>query len=227
VTQRKLLEKELKKSEKKYYAIFDNIPNPVFVLDMNTLEILDCNHSVKAVYGYDKDEIIRSSFLNFFKNKDGERFAALIKTSTVINRAQHINKAGQALFVNLRISPSEYPGGSVLLVTTSDITKRLETEQQLIQASKMATLGEMATGVAHELNQPLSVIKTASRFFIKKIKKKERIEDEIFLTMSTEIDSYVDRAAKIINHMRQFGRKSDIALQRVRVNDPLQKAMKF
>ncbi len=227
VTLRKLLEEELKKSEKKYYAIFDNIPNPVFVLDMSTLEILDCNHSVKAVYGYDKNEIIKSSFLNFFKNKDGERFAALIKTSTVINQAQHLNKAGQTLFVNLRISPSEYPGGSVLLVTTSDITKRLETEQQLIQASKMATLGEMATGVAHELNQPLSVIKTASRFFIKKIKKKEKIADEIFLTMATEIDSYVDRAAKIINHMRQFGRKSDIALQKVRVNDPLQKAMEI
>jgi len=227
VTQRRLLEEELKKSEKKYYAIFDNIPNPVFVLDMDTLEILDCNHSVKAVYGYDKDEIIRSSFLNFFNEKGGKRFAALIKTSTVINQVQHINKAGQTLFVNLRISPSEYPGGSVLLVTTSDITKRLETEQQLIQASKMATLGEMATGVAHELNQPLSVIKTASRFFMKKIKKKEKIDDEIFLTMSTEIDSYVDRAAKIINHMRQFGRKSDIALQKVRVNEPLQKAMEI
>ena len=227
VTQRKLLEEELKKSEKKYYAIFDNIPNPVFVLDMNTLEILDCNHSVKAVYGYDKDEIIKSSFLNFFKEKDGARFASLIKTSTVINRAQHTNKAGQSLFVNLRISPSEYPGGRVLLVTTSDITKRLETEQQLIQASKMATLGEMATGVAHELNQPLSVIKTASRFFIKKIKKKEKIEDEIFLTLSTEIDSYVDRAAKIINHMRQFGRKSDMTLQKVQVNETLQRAMEI
>ena len=91
----------------------------------------------------------------------------------------------------------------------------------------MATLGEMATGVAHELNQPLSVIKTASRFFMKKIKKKEKIEDEIFLTMSTEIDSYVDRAAKIINHMRQFGRKSDIALQKVQVNETLQKAMEI
>ena len=111
VTQRKLLEEELKKSEKKYYAIFDNIPNPVFVLDMNTLEILDCNHSVKAVYGYDKDEIIRSSFLNFFKEKDGERFASLIKTSTVIDRAQHINKAGQTLFVNHPDITLRIPGG--------------------------------------------------------------------------------------------------------------------
>jgi histidine kinase len=227
VTQRKLLEEELKKSEKKYYAIFDNIPDPVFVLDRNTLEILDCNHSVKAVYGFDKEEIIRSSFLNFFNEKDAVRFTSKIKTSTVINRARHLNKAGQSLFVSIRISPSEYPGGNVLLVTTSDITERLEAEQQLIQAGKMATLGEMATGVAHELNQPLSVIKTASRFFMRKLKKKEKIEDDIFLTMASEIDSYVDRAAKIINHMRQFGRKSDITLQKVQVNEILKKALGF
>ena len=73
------------------------------------------------------------------------------------------------------ISPSEYEDQRVLLVTTSDITKRLETEQELIQAGKMATLGEMSTGIAHELNQPLSVIKTASDFIIKKVEQKAQI----------------------------------------------------
>ena len=61
-----------------------------------------------------------------------------------MNQVRHLNKNGSSLFVNIRISPSEYPGEKVYLVTTSDITQRLETEQQLIQASKMATLGEMA-----------------------------------------------------------------------------------
>jgi histidine kinase len=114
-----------------------------------------------------------------------------------------------------------------LLVTTSDITKRLETEQQLIQASKMATLGEMATGVAHELNQPLSVIKTASSFSIKKIEKDEPVETDILLNILFKIDSNVDRATRIINHMRQFARKSDMALEKVDVNDVLKKAFEI
>jgi histidine kinase len=227
VTQTKLLEEELKKSEKKYYAIFNNIPNPVFVLDKDTLEILDCNASVEAVYGYNKHEIIKRSFLQLFRNEEKDYYANMIKTSIVIDRARHLNKNGDILFVNIRISPSEYPGGKVFLVTTSDITRRLETEQQLIQASKMATLGEMATGIAHELNQPLTVIKTASRFFMKKINKKEKIEDEILFTLSEEIDSYVDRATKIINHMRQFGRKSDTTLEKVQVNTVLEKAFEI
>ena len=52
ITQRKQLEERLEKSEKKYHEIFNNIPNPVFVLDIDTLEILDCNDSVQRVYGY-------------------------------------------------------------------------------------------------------------------------------------------------------------------------------
>jgi histidine kinase len=112
-------------------------------------------------------------------------------------------------------------------VTTSDITKRLETEQQLIQASKMATLGEMATGVAHELNQPLSVIKTASSFFMNKIRKQEPIREDILFTMAEEINSHVDRAAKIINHMREFGRKPEMTLEPVDVNRVLRRAFEI
>jgi len=227
VTPTKLLEEELKKSEKKYAAIFDNIPNPVFVLDMETLEILDCNDSVAGVYGYQKEDIIGTSFLRLFREEEKEYYENLIRTSTVIDRARHFNGSGDPLYVNIRLSPSDYPGGTVLLVTTSDITKRLEAEQQLIQASKMATLGEMATGVAHELNQPLAVIKTASRFFMRKIARNEKIEDEVLSTMAGEIDSYVDRATKIINHMRQFGRQSDVSLEKVQVNMLLERALEI
>ncbi len=113
------------------------------------------------------------------------------------------------------------------MVTTSDITERIETEQQLIQASKMATLGEMATGVAHELNQPLAVIKTASSYFMKKIKKKQPIKDDILFTMAAEIDSHVDRASKIINHMRQFGRKSVQKLDEIQLNDVLKSSFEI
>ena len=227
ITQRKQLEEDLEKSEKKYHAIFNNIPNPVFVLDEETLEVLDCNESVTAVYGYEKYEIMNKSFEMFFTDPEKDRLSQRLKASAVINQARQQNKEGKTLFVNIRVSPSEYPGQRVLLVTTSDITKRLETEQQLIQASKMATLGEMATGVAHELNQPLSVIKTASSFFMKKIKKQEPISEEILHTMAEEVDSHVDRASKIINHMREFGRKSDLDLEYIQINQVIEKTFEI
>ena len=227
ITQRKQLEDKLEKSEKKYHEIFNNIPNPVFVLDFDNLTIIDCNDSVEAVYGFRKYDVINTPFLDLFPEDERNRCVATMRTSTEITQAKQLNHKGFPLFVNIRISPSEYPGRKVLLVTTSDITKRLETEQQLIQTSKMATLGEMATGIAHELNQPLSVIKTASSFSIKKIDKNEPIEDEILSNILIKIDRNVDRATKIINHMRQFARKSDMDFEKVQINEVLQRAFEI
>ncbi len=224
ITERKQLEEKLHESEKKYHAIFNNIPNPVFVLDVDSLEVLDCNDSVLPVYGYRREDLLGRSFLELFKPEEREVYSAKVRRESLINQAVHLGKKRKPLFVNIRLSPSEYPGRKVLLVTTSDITKRLETEQQLIQASKMATLGEMATGVAHELNQPLAVIKTASSFFMKKVRRGETIDDDILLEMSREIDSHVDRASKIINHMREFGRKSELAVQKVDIRKVLKSA---
>lgn len=227
ITPRKLLEQKLERSEKKYYAIFNNIPNPVFVLDMNTLEILNCNESVATVYGYDKYKIIMTCFTNLFLESERSHFEEEIRKSSFINQARQICSNGDTIYVNIRISPSEYGDYKVYLVTTSDITKRLETEQQLIQAGKMATLGEMASGIAHELNQPLSVIKTASSFIIKKLNQNQQIDSNTLETMLRKADSNVDRASKIINHMRQFARKSDIELEKVQVNDVLKNAFEI
>jgi histidine kinase len=118
-------------------------------------------------------------------------------------------------------------GQKVLLVTTSDITKRLDAEHQLIHAGKMATLGEMATGIAHELNQPLSVIKTASNFFLKKLDQNNPIDNDLLYNMLEMIDHNVDRSAKIIHHMRQFARKSDVVLGKVQVNEVLGRAFEI
>ena len=227
VTKMKFLEKEVRESEEHYRVIFDTIPNPLFVLDAKTLEILDCNNSMTAVYGFEKDEIKKTSFLRFFEDGDRNQFARELKTTKALNKIRQIRKDGKAIFVNIHTAPSEYMEHEALLVTATDVTERLIVEQQLIQASKLATLGEMATGVAHELNQPLSVIKTASSFFLKKVRNKEAVTPEIMETLAEEMDSHVDRASKIINHMREFGRQADVKRIDTQVNDVLTKALEI
>jgi histidine kinase len=224
ITERKELEEKLEKSERKYHEIFNHIPNPVFVLDYDSLEVLDCNKSVTAVYDLTRGEIIGRPFMDLFLPEERDHYAARMRTTSELNKVKHIHKNQSRLVVNIRISPGEYPGRRVLLATTSDITRRLETEQNLIQASKMATLGEMATGIAHELNQPLSVIKTASSFFIKKLDRRQAIDEDTLGSMLRKIDANVDRATRIIAHMRQFARKSDLKLERVQLNEILHRA---
>jgi histidine kinase len=224
ITSRKQLEQKLERSERKYLAIFKNTPNPLFVLDAVSLQILDCNESVQAIYGFSKEQLVGSVFLNLCREEDRESVSAALRECRLLDRVRNVTQDGRSIYVTLRVSPSEYSGHKVLLVTTSDITKRLETEQQLIQASKMATLGEMATGVAHELNQPLSVIKTASSFIARKVERKEPLAEDILGTMAREIDSHVDRATRIINHLREFGRKPEMSMGPVQINEVLTRA---
>jgi len=227
ITQRRMLEKEVLKSEEKYRAIFKHIPNPLFVLDKETLEILECNESVKTVYGFKKEEILHHTYGRCFDPEYRDYWIEEIKTCKDLSKVRQIDSQGNVIYADIRVSPSEYSGKEVLLLTATEITKRLKAEQQLIQASKMATLGEMATGVAHELNQPLSVIKTASNFLLKKVQRKEAIADNTMTTMTEEIDGQVDRAAKIINHMREFGRKAEVTRKPVEVNISLEKAFEL
>ena len=224
ISRRKRLEEIVKDSERKYQAVFKSIPNPIFILSMDSYQILNCNYSALDLYGYTKEEIENKSFAFFFPSPEKfNEFKAHI-TKGCHERLVHLKKSGETLYVNIWVSPAEFTEQTVLLVTVIDITLSIETEQQLIQAGKMATLGEMATGVAYELNQPLSVIKTASSFISRKLKKNETIDRGILNTLAEEIENHVDRASKITNHMRLFGRKSDFSKEPVNINDTLKRA---
>ena len=86
-------------------------------------------------------------------------------------------------------------------------TERKLSAAQIIQSSKLATLGEMATSVAHELNQPLNVIRMAAGNSRRKISK--GIADPEYLNDKLKrIEEQTARAAAIIDHMRMFGREA-------------------
>ena len=120
------------------------------------------------------------------------------------------------LVVNHRLD--ERGNESGLWVIATDMTQQKQTNAQLIQASKLATLGEMSTGMAHELNQPLNVISLAIsnlRFSI----KKGKATPESTTAKLDRIDSAVHRAASIIDHMRAYGRLASEGLTRIDVAD--------
>lgn len=205
--------------------LFDTIPVPVFILDRRNLKVLECNESVQEVYGYLRDEILLTSFLNFFEESEQQNLALELRTSSTLNHVRQVTKAGRSILVNMRTARSEYGGRPALLVTASDIISVLMVKPQLVQAGKMATLGEMTAGVAHELNQPLSVIKTASSFLLSRAEKGESVQPEVLKAMIREIDSHVDRASVMVQHIRDFGRMSPPSLVDVRVNEIIVRAL--
>jgi len=91
----------------------------------------------------------------------------------------------------------------------------------LIQAGKMTTLGVMAAGMAHEINQPLNVIQVCADFFLKMLNRGQPISDEDLRSMANDIVVNVERATGVIKHVRDFARQSEVVQGKVKINDAI------
>jgi PAS domain S-box-containing protein len=223
-------ETELRNSERKYRRLFNADPNPIFIVDSKRFTVLDVNNTAEKHYGYSREELLQKTFFDLTDRvyEDIATSFASIKDEQRLFffKRQHRKKGGDTFFVNIHVCPAEYMDRKALIITTTDITEAVEKEAQLIQASKMSTLGTMASGIAHELNQPLNVIKVGSDFFLKMINKGKDIDLKTFHTMAKEISSHVDRASSIINHLREFARASDVSRTEVNINVPIKDVFK-
>lgn len=90
-------------------------------------------------------------------------------------------------------------------VIAVDLTDEKIRDAQLAQASKLATLGQMSTEIAHELNQPLNVIAICQANISRLLSQPEIDRSKVYEKMS-RMKLSVDRASRMINHMRTYGR---------------------
>ncbi|MCF8106643.1 MAG: PAS domain S-box protein [Desulfohalobiaceae bacterium] len=226
-----MLQEQYIKSEEKYRSLFNNDPNPIFILDSKSFEILDCNKRVREHYGYLKEDLSGVSFLRLSSGEDQELIQGLKglspEQSVLFSKKRHYRKNGQAFYVNINVSRAKYGELDVLIASTTDITESVEKDAQLIQASKMTTLGTMVAGMAHEISQPLNVIQVCSDFFAKMLKQGQKIGDEDLWAISQDISENVQRAAGIIKHMRDFSRQSEVVKSEININEPIRDVFKI
>jgi len=220
------VEKKLRRSEEKYRLLFDTEPNPVFILARETLQILDANARAESQFGYSKENLLNMSFINLGYEEDAQEiisgFAGVVNNrSVVFSRKQARRKDGSLFYTTIHVCSAQYMGKDALIATTTDITESVQKEAQLVQASKMATLGEMATGVAHELNQPLSTIQIGADFFKNMAKYGQEIPADEQVLVSEQMAEQVARAVSIIKHLRDFGRQVEIQREAIDINQPI------
>ncbi|MDY6989744.1 MAG: ATP-binding protein [Thermodesulfobacteriota bacterium] len=228
----KASKEELRLSEEKYRLLFDSDPNPIFILDRETLKVLDANARAEVHYGYSKNELLEMSFMDLGYKEDAQEIVSRFKDVTdhrsiVFSKKQHRRKEGSLFYTNIHVCGCRYMQRDALIATTTDVTESVEKEAQLIQASKLATLGEMAAGIAHELNQPLNVMKIGSDFLREMATKGKKMTEEELNTVTEEISSQVDRASGIIKHMRDFARIADTTTDKLDVNKPIRDVFKI
>jgi PAS domain S-box-containing protein len=205
--------------------LIDTANAPIFGIDADG-KVNEWNQQAEKVTGFKKDDVMGRDLVADFITDDykvsvGEVLAkALAGAETANYEFPLFGQSGARVDVLLNSTTRRDASGQIVGVVGvgQDITElnqvRVEQESerqkasaQIIQASKLATLGEMATSVAHELNQPLNVIRMAAGNSRQKISK-GTADPEYLIEKLNRIDGQTARAAAIIDHMRMFGRQA-------------------
>ncbi len=108
--------------------------------------------------------------------------------------------------------------------------KRAASEDLAIQSSKMAALGKMAAGIAHEINNPLAVIGEMAGWMKDLLKKEDLAHSKHFQEFANsvaKIEQHVNRAKKITHRLLSFGRRLEPVTERVDVNQTLKDTLEF
>lgn len=101
-----------------------------------------------------------------------------------------------------------------------------EKDAQLIQSGKLATLGEMATGIAHEINQPLGGISFITQGLLM-AKRRGKLDDAMLDEKLNSMAEQIERINKIITHLRTFARQSGESKNEVNILEPLSGTFKL
>ncbi|WP_300160054.1 ATP-binding protein [Solidesulfovibrio sp.] len=223
----RLYRRRLRESEEKYRSLFDSNPDPVLVVDVASGRVLDANSQAEDAYGYARKELLDRFVGDLEPDAGASGVAAYLADRDAPDRVlfpkqRHVKKGGEPIYVNLHACRIAYRGRDAVIVSATDVTELVEKDAQLIQASKMKTLGEMSAGIAHELNQPLNAIKMGSDYLRLLVESGRQPPAADLDSVSAQISEQVDRAAAIIAHLRDFGRKSQPYLENVDINDPIQ-----
>jgi len=122
-----------------------------------------------------------------------------------------------------RINAARMPGGTpdqAAVILVQDVTEQQAMEAQLIQSEKLATVGQLVSGVAHELNNPLTSIAGLSEFLLEQ--KELGVGDRGHLKV---IHEQADRAGRIVRNLLTFARKGPAERSRLDMNDVIQRTL--
>lgn len=202
---RRSAEDALRKSESVFRLLFAHNPLPTWVMDDETLELLQVNDAAVRQYGFTPEEFEKMNLVNIQPEDatcsadgrpqgrvDSERFQGVHR---------HRRKDGKSFEVEMISHQLEYAGRVVRLVVAQDISERHILEQQLRQAQKMEAVGRLAGGVAHDFNNLLMVIKGHTELLMSALPPTDKMSRKI-----SQIDRAADRAAALTKQLLAFSR---------------------
>lgn len=129
--------------------------------------------------------------------------------------------------VPLPIKGHSPQGPKEFALIMEDVTKEKNMEVQLLHSSRLASLGEMATGIAHELSQPLNAISAQSQLLRFKVEKKGGLSKESIIEAVEDITAQVFRISDLLQHLRSYAQKASDSWNLLRPRDVVEASLKL
>lgn len=198
--------------------ILESMDSGILVVDLEG-RITRWNRAMEALTSRGRDEVLARPLERVFPAAFNEALRGSLAAERT-GEIAHIYKLhlptadGRSLMVNVSAAPfqlgSERAGTIVIL---DDVTARVRLEEQLQHSEKMASIGLLAAGVAHEVNTPLTGIASYTQM----LKEQVRPEDLRFPLLE-KVERQAFRAAKIINNLLNFARSSTTEMEPIDLN---------
>lgn len=224
---RELYQEQLEVTEEQYRSIIEHSADAIITLD-NENRITSWNKGAEQIFGWNREEITGESVEEIIPDDLLEKqelacleFGMHYRGYVSNYETERLNKEGKRVLVNLsesyiRDEKDEIVGRSQIMRDLTDFKVR---EEQIQQSERLATVGHMAAGVAHEVGNPLTAISSLVQVCQRKT------DDPFVQEQLKKVRDHIQRITKIVRDLVDFSRPSSLETEMMQVNDIIKSAV--
>ncbi len=221
-------EDDLRQQEASYRQAVDNAPAAIFRVDRDYCAILGASLVAERLIGLTADQMNGMKIWDLMPLEDRPRVVRVLDETRRRGHSHRedmhlLRRDGETVPVFFNAGLIEYGDQHFFQVICVDISDRKRLEGQLIQSEKMAAIGQLAAGIAHEIRNPLGIINNAL-YDLGEIVDGENPDVREDLRIAKE---EMDRVQEIINNLLEFSRESRAELEAVDINELLRRTIQL
>jgi len=221
----KRAEDTLRDNEAMHRTLLENLPQKIFFKNKDSVYV-SCNENYARDLGIKADKITEKTDYDLFPRKLADKFRADDKSIMESGKIEDIEESyvhgEQERFVHIVKTPVKDEKANIIgvLGILWDITERKELKKHLIEAEKLATVGRLAAGVAHEMNNPLASILLNVQMMAHRIKKdvKDIPDSKEYVKTLEKVEGAVNRCKGIVAGLLAYSRPSKLQLDKTDIN---------